>query len=327
MTTTADLKAIASELAGTKVNEVVQASNGGNSRVYMVATAERLYALKEYPTIENDPRDRLNTERHALELMHWNGIHSVPELIAAKAPYALMGWVDGFTIKEPKEADIDDAAVFLGTLHHISKKTHAEDMPMASEACLSGQNIIDQLERRVAALMPQTQENPALMSFLSQKFMPAFTKRFMAAKKGYSEFSNELPHAQRTLIAADFGFHNIMRALDGRLYFIDFEYFGWDDPVKLMCDFLLHPATPLSDAMKKNFYNYTLSIYGEEIAPRFAAYYPLFGLRWALILLNEFIPERWVARQNAKGTANWEEVKTAQLAKAEAMLKMSEKFE
>lgn len=327
MTTQAELKSIASELAGVKASEVVQASGGGNSRVYMVATPDRLYALKEYPTIENDTRNRLETERHALELMHWHGIHSVPELIAARAPYALMSWVDGFVIKEPKEADIDDAAVFLGTLQHISKKTHAEDMPLASEACLSGQIIVNQLEARVAALMPHTQENPALMKFLSQQFMPAFTKRFMASKKNYPGFAKELSQEERTLIAADFGFHNMMRTLDGKLYFIDFEYFGWDDPVKLMCDFLLHPATPLSPAMKKNFYNYSLSIYGPSIAPRFAAYFPLFGLRWMLILLNEFLPERWQARQSAGNTSNWDEVKTAQLVKAEAMLAMSEKFD
>ncbi len=321
-----DLKAIASELAGVKATEVVPAADGGNSRVYMVATADKLYALKEYPSIENDPRNRLETERHALELMHWHGVHSVPVWHNASPPYALMGWVDGVVITDPKDADIDDAAVFLGTLHHISKKTPHEDMPLASEACLSGQMIVDQLEKRVAALMPYTKENPALMQFLSKTFLPTFSKRFVAAKKTFPEFQAPLPTDRQTLIAADFGFHNIMRTLDGRLYFIDFEYFGWDDPVKLMCDFLLHPATPLSEAMKQNFYRYMLSIYGEEIAPRFAAYFPLFGLRWTLILLNEFIPERWQARQNARGARDWDAVKTEQLAKAETMLKISEEF-
>lgn len=321
-----DLKSIASDLAGSPASEVVPASSGGNSRVYMVATPEKLYALKQYPEIANDPRDRLNTERHALELMHWHGIHSVPYWIGAKPPFVLMSWVDGTVIKEPKECDIEDACVFLGTLHHISKKTHQEDMPPASEACLSGMVIAAQLEQRVSALMPYTAEDARLMKFLSTTFLPAFAKRLAAAKKAYADFATELPFAERTLIAADFGFHNIMRALDGKLYFIDFEYFGWDDPVKLMCDFLLHPATLLSPSMRKNFYDYTLSIYGEQLAPRFAAYFPLFGLRWALILLNEFIPERFEARQAARGNLDWETVKTEQLAKAEAMLKMSEKF-
>jgi len=321
-----NLKTIASMLLGAPVGEVVHVSSGGgNSRIYMVATGDKLYALKEYPSIENDKRDRLNTERLALDLMHWHGVHSVPTYIAAESPYALMSWVDGFVIKEPKDSDIDDAAVFLGTLHHISGKTHAEDVPLASEACLSGQSIVEQIEKRTSALMPYSKENPKLMDFLSKQLLPSFQKRLKNAKT-FADFSTPLPHDKRTLIAADFGFHNIMRALDGRIYFIDFEYFGWDDPVKLMCDFLLHPATPLKTEMRKNFYNYMLSIYGSDIEARFAAYYPLFGLRWALILLNEFIPERLQARMNARGMSDAEQIKTEQLAKAEMMLIMSEKF-
>jgi aminoglycoside phosphotransferase (APT) family kinase protein len=321
-----DLLSIASGLAGIPATSVTPASNGGNSRVYKAIIDGKPYALKQYPDIANDPRDRLNTERHALELMHWHGTHSVPQWFAANPPYVLMSWVEGEVISNPKEQDIDEAAIFLGTLHHISKKTPAEDMTLASESCLSGQAIVDQLEARVASLMPYTKENPALMAFLSKTFLPTFTKRFMAAKKLYPDFGKELPHEQRTLIAADFGFHNIMRTPEDRLFFIDFEYFGWDDPAKLMADFLLHPATCLSEAMRKSFHNHTLSIYGDSVAPRFAAYYPLFGLRWTLILLNEFLPVRWQARVSAGNHADWGEVKTAQLAKAEAMLQMSEKF-
>lgn len=321
-----DLKTIASMLAGAPIHEVIPASHGGNSRVYMAASADRFYALKLYPSLEHDKRDRLNTERLALDLMHWHGIHSVPYYMAAEAPYGLMSWVDGSVIKNPTASDIDDAAVFLGTLHHISKKTHAEDVPLASEACLSGQIIIDQIEKRTAALMPYCKENPALMDFLSKQFLPIFQKRLIAAKKAYADFSSPLPHEKQTLIAADFGFHNIMRAQDGRLYFIDFEYFGWDDPVKLMCDFLLHPATPLTPALKQQFYTHMIAIYGTDIESRFASYYPLFGLRWALILLNEFIPERFQARVDVRGASDWEEVKSEQLRKAESMLNISEKF-
>lgn len=317
------LISIASELAGTSVSDVVQASHGGNSRVYKVTTPQGPYALKHYPV---DKRDRLNTEQRALELMAQHGIDPIPEWFAAQSPYALMSWVDGAVIRAPEEGDIDEAASFLGTLHSVSQKTPVEALPLASEACLSPQSIIDQMEQRVGALMAVAAEDARLKQFLSQRFLPLYTKRFVTAKSTPG-FANELPHSERTLIAADFGFHNIMRSPGGQLTFIDFEYFGWDDPVKLMCDFLLHPATPLSGALQKRFYSHAIGIYGEGIAPRFAATYPLFGLRWALILLNEFILERWQARQNARGDMDWGTVKTEQLAKAEAMLNMSEKFE
>ena len=317
---------IASSLCTSPVSELTQVSASGNSRVYKATTDTAHYALKQYPTSEHDPRDRIGAEHKALALMAKHGISSVPRWIASEGPYALMSWIDGSVITAPTAADIDDCAVFLGTLHHISGKIAASDIAPASEACTSGQLIIEQLEKRVSALMPHSKENPALMKFLSSQFLPIFRDRLLAAKRAYPEFAEPLPHAKQTLIAADFGFHNILRGNDKKLYFLDFEYFGWDDPCKLMCDFLLHPATTLSPLLQAYFYNHMLSIYGEHIAPRFGAYYPLFGLRWTLILLNEFLPDRWQARQNARAYGDWESVKTEQLAKAEAMLAMSHTF-
>lgn len=300
--------------------DVTLASNSGNSRVYKASAGTKNYGLKEYPEIKNDPRNRLQTEQRALDLMRANNITSVPHFIAHENNYALMSWIDGGIIKEPNDTDIDGAASFLKQLHTLE----SSNMPLASEACLSGEIIVSQIEKRLEALSPYTAENPALQNFLNDNFLPAFSTRRKAAD--HKNFTAELPQNERTLIAADFGFHNIMKSPDGALHFIDFEYFGWDDPVKLMSDFLLHPATPLTSAQAQRFSAAMLATYGEAAKARFTRYYPLFGLRWALILLNEFIPSRWQARAHAKGHTDWETVKTQQLAKAEKMLKQSEKF-
>ena len=49
-------------------------------------------------------------------------------------------------------------------------------------------------------------------------------------------------------------------------------------------------------------------------AQRLAAYLPLFGLRWVLILLNEFLPERWRAACWPARRESWAEAKARQLA-------------
>ena len=53
-----------------------------------------------------------------------------------------------------------------------------------------------------------------------------------------------LDPADRCVSPSDFGFHNALREPSGRLRFIDFEYAGWDDPAKLVCDFFCQPAVP-----------------------------------------------------------------------------------
>jgi hypothetical protein len=131
-------------------------------------------------------------------------------------------------------------------------------------------------------------------------------------------FERPLGAAARTLCPSDFGCHNALRRPSGELVFIDFDDFGWDDPVKLTADFLLHPGTQLSDKLKRQFATAASAIYqtDEFFAARLALLYSLFALRWCMILLNEFLPERWAHRINAGGQADWAAAKQRQLDRA-----------
>jgi hypothetical protein len=48
--------------------------------------------------------------------------------------------------------------------------------------------------------------------------------------------------------------------------------------------------------------------------------YPLFAMRWCLILLNEFLPERWANRVHAGVAPDWAAAKRRQLARADELL-------
>ena len=143
-------------------------------------------------------------------------------------------------------------------------------------------------------------------------------------------FDADLPQEWRSLVPSDFGFHNSLRRRDGSLAFLDFEYFGWDDPVKLTADIMLHPGRTLSAPQRARFRQAAVRLYGGDpsFARRLHAYLPMFGLRWVLILLNEFIPERWQRRVLAGDTGSWDEAKSRQLARArEFVASLSEKLE
>ena len=44
-----------------------------------------------------------------------------------------------------------------------------------------------------------------------------------------------------------FLFKNNIIIKKGKIYFIDFEYSGWDDPAKLYCDFILQPKIQIPE--------------------------------------------------------------------------------
>jgi hypothetical protein len=321
--------ALARSLAGAPVDALEQVTRGRNSRVFRLAAGGKVFALKLFPPPDGDGRDRLATEVEALLLMQQHGIVGVARVVAADPARhgALLTWLDGAPIATPTDADIDAAAAFLAALHALRASAAARAFRRpAAEACLSGREVGRQIRARLAALLALEAAEPALARFLRDAFAPALAALLARAERAFVaaglDFATPLPQEEQSLVPADFGFHNCLRGADGTLKFLDFEYFGWDDPVKLTADMLHHPGTPLAAAQAARLRAAALRIYGESraFAPRLDALLPLFGLRWVLILLNEFMPERWQRRVAAGDAESWGDAKARQLARARDLL-------
>ena len=318
---------IARKLVGGPVLRMSRVGGGRNSCVYRVDAGDRIFALKQYPSLEDDPRDRLGAEARALKWMGKHGLDMVPRLVATDpdSNSALLTWAEGSLALDVCSSDIDQAAHFLGELHRLGRSGSFPTSQLATEACLSGAEIERQIRARVGHLYA-LEDEPALRLFLIREFSLALEDLLSGARDvlisaGLS-FEAELEYEQRCLAPADFGFHNAIRDDKGRLTFIDFEYFGWDDPAKLISDVLLHPGKSVSTELRSRFQTAAERLYGDDpnFTTRLGAFRPLFGLRWVLILLNEFHPERWRRRVLASTSYSWAEAKDRQLRAARAML-------
>ena len=284
-------------LLGRPVGAMHWIGGGGNSRIYKLAGP---YAGKVY-----FQQKRLDVEFSALQFLWQHGIRCVPQPIAADAPgkLAVYEFIEG-TKPVPTSADIDVAVEFLVSLKQLS--AHGGDLPTAAEACFSVHEIIRNIEGRLTRLSGV----PSLRGFLEREFQPMMDRLCTLP---------DTPATDRTLSPSDFGFHNALRRPDGSLVFLDFEYFGWDDPAKTVCDFLLHPAMDLTDELKRRFYRGIVT--DNRLAKRVETVYPLFGLKWVTIMLNEFLPEDLRRRGFAAGGAlDPTAVQARQLDKARRML-------
>jgi hypothetical protein len=278
----------------------------------------------------------LATEVGALRLMERHCIETVPRVLGVDAErgYALLNWIDGRDVVEVSSGDIDAAVAFLAAIHRLRTTPWATEQPLAAEACLCGEEIERQIKQRLAALMHVAGGDKELVGFLDCFFLPRLAEEGPAAREKAAaadlDFGAELAQEWRSLVPSDFGFHNSLRRSDGSLAFVDFEYFGWDDPMKLTADILLHPGRTLLPAQRARLRKAASQLYGDDpvFASRLSAYLPLFGLRWVLILLNEFIPERWQRRVLAGEGGSWSEAKIVQLARArEFLASLAEKVE
>jgi thiamine kinase-like enzyme len=307
-----------------------QLKGGRNSRVFRVDCADgQAVAVKAYFRSAHDRRDRMGGEFRALRLLEGEGLRNVARPLAAdeERHLAVYEFIEGEQVasSDISPADIDRVLDFLRALKQIADRGVAAHFPAASEACFSIDAIFANLDRRFQALENATTGAPALAEFLAQVFRP-FRKN---AEEWCREFcqargidpTQEVSIEARTLSPSDFGFHNMLRRPNGQLAFLDFEYFGWDDPAKTIADFLLHPGMQLPAELKQQFFADALAVFSgcPNIEARVRAVYPLFALKWSTILLNEFTLDHMPRRSFAVGASGvWSQ--TAQLEKARRLL-------
>ena len=306
---------------------------GGNSRVLKVSCPDgSAFALKRYRNLPGDPRDRMAVEFGAFERLWEAGVGLVPRPVAASREFncALYSFIPGRKVESGVEpGDVDQFSSFLGLLKNFGEGDLGREAGNASEAFFTLPDITANLRRRCARLTGRP--GAGLAEFLAKRFDPAL-ERFQARAEalltpGFGPHCL-LPPGGRTLSPSDFGFHNALKLPDGALVFLDFEYFGWDDPAKAASDFLLHPRMDLDIPLKARFMSALKEIFPDRpgFPDRIEALLPLFGMAWSLIFLNDFLPGGLERRRFLGESSPEGDILAAQLGKAQAMLSRMEHF-
>ena len=301
-------------------------SGRGNSRVYkLISEREADYFLKIYPDLQIDPRPRLETEFTACKVLT-DRFYPVVERVAADEHlgWGIYGWISGDPIETPDEQFLICAAEFIQRLYLDSRSGDGfNQFHEASEACLSGSEINRQIQNRLQKL--QAVDSKELNNFLNQDLIPLVEAKVQFAMHACGRiFETILDRSLQIPSPSDFGSHNALRDGVGRISFIDFEYFGWDDPVKLVSDFYWHPGMSLSADLRKKWIVNSLKIFRQDktFSHRLNAYLPLYGLRWCLIILNEFLKVGADRRSYADATKAeiLVDIRSRQLCKAKLLL-------
>lgn len=294
-----DAIAIGSRLAGSRVLAAQPARLGSNNRVFRLEMVEGPpLALKHYPS---DGRDRLGQEYDALSFLSRHGISSTPRPIAqdVDANCALYQWFDGeAAVLHPQDDDADQLADFLIDLQKLHEADGAQALRNASASIFSPEEAIAQYRQRLDGLRRTAADDPDLRAFIEGSLVPGADIAIRRLRRRYAELgqdpASDLAPAHRALSPSDFGLHNALRGEDGRLRFIDFEYFGWDDPVKLVSDTAIHPGSDLPAASANRLIERLTQAFAardDAFAVRLDVLYPVFGAIWCLIILNAYLPE------------------------------------
>ncbi len=279
-------------------------SGGANNQVFKVNFKDiEPVLLKHYFSDPIDERNRLKHEFLFLKYAWSQGIRVIPEPLGCDNvnKFALLQYIDGIRpkVNQITESEINNAISFFLNLNKCLNPEFARILPSASEACFSLQEHVVTIKKRLNKLklieVNEEIDNDAL-SFVQSELIPFWNtiEKNLSVEWETSGINPEevLPIAHRCISPSDFGFHNSIKSSEGKIFFIDFEYAGWDDPAKMICDFFCQPEVPVSDKYLTVFINKILNIIPDSVSfkQRVSWLIPVYKIKWCCIILNEFLP-------------------------------------
>ncbi|MES9906597.1 MAG: phosphotransferase [Sedimenticola sp.] len=284
----------ARRLMGDYTLSLADTQRGGNSTLSRLLSSQGYsYAVKQYPAEGESGRERLEREQAAYLFFAANGCREVPRQLAVDSEHrlALFEWLEGGRPAADDISALDAMVGFLSRLHALRKEQAAAKLADAKDAVFSLDELIGQLQRRIATFAEVAAEHPPLQHHMQEIVIPAAAALVKwagdTARAVGIDSSSLLEPRYRTLSPSDVGSHNMLKTPSG-YRFIDFEYFGWDDPTKLIGDFVWRPEPVIDHTMKAHTTAALLSLYGDDpgLESRYHLYGPLLGFCWGLILLN-----------------------------------------
>ena len=298
-------------------------SGGRNNRIFKLHGPGGSAALKVYYRGVSDQRDRFAAERAFYQIAANRGV-SAPQLLDCdqRLGVSLLGWIEGAPFGESiNEEEIGAAARFLVG---VNQPVLAElEVPFrASEACFSTAAHLELLQRRISKLNDAASEASALMEFIDSTLLP-FTERVRRRIEAgdASDFPSTGWH--RILSPGDFGLHNALQDTGGHVTFFDFEYSGWDDPVKTVADVFLQPERPVDWRFLPRFCSQLELWPGLE--QRVRVWLPFFAAKWAVILLGPAAKDA-AERRRFAGEETDEAVTARQITKAKEVIRRGSGF-
>jgi len=309
-----NINKLSSFLLSTKnITEVKKIHAGINSQVYSLNHSNtKKIILKIYPSKDKKVSKRIQTEVKALNFLK-NKKVLVPQIYKYFNDFncSFFLFCEGKKNFIINNSLIDQSCSFIKKLFELSKNKRIPSFSNAKEACFSPSQTCLQIEKKFNILLKI--KNKKLNIFLNKKYKNIYNiKKQKLISELKFKFKKKIKLNNKILSPSDFGFHNTILNKKN-LYFIDFEYFGWDDPIKLICDFYWHPGNKVNQKLKNYFLSEMIKYFSKtykDFEKKLFILLPIYGLRWILIILNCF----------SQSNLNNRFIELKQLRKAKKML-------
>lgn len=272
---------------------------GINNQVFRCKAADHRFVLKGYAAHRAGEHDRFKAE---VELLIYAGTVApgfTPQFMGSDDTNRslVLESLEGEGFQEgmhPSRDDIDYAANFFRRLNGGIELAKRHVNSSAADGFLRITDHLQNIEKRTSAMTVEhlsanyRAKAEALIKCVRRELdhLQERTARLIA--EGHCD--DVLDPIDRCVSPGDFGFHNAIRTSTG-IKFFDFEFAGWDDPVKAVADFDLQPRVPLNQRLR--VLSEALPQWREGLSKRYYALFPILKLKWACIIMAVLNPDRY----------------------------------
>ena len=278
-----------------EILDVIQLQ-GGNNRVYQMVGPDGSLLLKAYYSQTAGDRKRICREYLFAETAWQSGIRNIPKPLCVNKSknLAIYEFIRGKKLfpGTVKKMHVEACADFIEQLNGEKIRSDSR-LQMASDACVTIEDHAFSIQRRIKKLSHieiSDKIDRNLHGFLNELLLPIWQN--LSSKLKAARLEHRPLKEDWIVSPSDFGFHNMLESEDneGELFFFDFEYAGWDDPVKMVCDYFCQPEIPVSTSFLEYFSDRirVLMKPGYDFFNTIRLLLPLYRLKWVCIILNDF---------------------------------------
>lgn len=273
---------------------------GINNKAYIVEFYDKKYVIKSFAQKKQGQADRMEAEISFLRYANEVATSFTPQLIDIDriSRSILIEFIEGSRYSSGQyvtSKDISFARDFIAALNQDLGLAADVVTMRASEGYSKLTEHLESIRKRIDSMGTEHLHTIHIKTgkhllHVTRCLYESLAKEVRSDIKN-GQISDHLDDSLLRISPSDFGFHNAMRTTRG-VQFFDFEFAGWDDPAKLIVDFMLQPSIDVSR------YGFCLQdVLGVDkdlvITNRVQALLPILQLKWITIVLGVMNQDRF----------------------------------
>lgn len=290
------------EQLGCKATTLIRLNGGINNRVFRCGeSGKKQWVIKAYGQCKPNTHDSMMAE---IQFLRYGAIAAkslVPELQAVDTPRrcVVMEYIEGdlyvSKARIPSNQHLHECASFIARINQRLDIARAMVKLDAAEGYTSLEQHLSSIRTRFLSM--GTEQIPKVLKTRTVEILGKLEKRINYVNEKYAsqvkmgEIEDSIRPCDRWISPSDFGFHNAVLT-PKRIRFIDFEFAGWDDPVKTLLDFWMQPRIVVPQAWIEQITRLLDLQQKRHLTKRLTIASDIFELKWAVIILSVLTPER-----------------------------------